>query len=283
MNQIKWKEKYLDLTHPAVMGILNLTPDSFYDGGGNKGLKNVIRQAGKMIEEGATIIDIGAVSTRPNAPDVTAAEEWSRLKDVLVELRKQFPEIILSVDTYRASVALSAAGLGADMINDISGGRFDDEMFAAIAQLKLPYVMMHIQGVPATMQHKPEYGDVVLEILNFFDKQLKKLADFGVTKNIILDPGFGFGKSVAHNYELLQRFSEFKKLGHPLFAGLSRKSMINTVLGTKPENALNGTTVLNTLALLNGANILRVHDVKEAVETVSLVKKYQENPITFIH
>jgi dihydropteroate synthase len=275
MHQLKCKEKYLDLSFPVVMGILNLTPDSFYDGGKNMGLDNVIRQAEKMIAEGASIIDLGAVSTRPNALDVSKAEELGRLKYPLIELRKCFPDVILSVDTFHASVARAVAHLGADMINDISGGRFDDEMFATIAELKLPYVMMHIQGTPATMQQKPSYDDVVLDILNFFDKQLKKLAGFGVTENIILDPGFGFGKTVAHNYELLRRYSEFKKPGYPLLAGLSRKSMINKVLVTKPENALNGTTVLNTLALLNGANILRVHDVKEAVEAVNLVKKYQ--------
>jgi dihydropteroate synthase len=253
------------------MGILNLTPDSFYDGGRNVGLNNAIQRAGKMIDEGATIIDIGAVSTRPNAMEVSAEEEWGRLKDVLKELRKQFPDTILSVDTYRASIARRAADFGADMINDISGGQFDELMFETIAELGLPYVMMHIQESPATMQQNPVYNDVVDEISKFFKTRLSQLASLGKNENIILDPGFGFGKTVGHNYELLRRFSEFKNIGCPLLAGLSRKSMINKVLEIKPEQALNGTTVLNTIALLAGANILRVHDVKEAVQAVKLV------------
>lgn len=272
MHQLKWKDKHLNLSRTAVMGVLNLTPDSFYDGGKYGRLDSAIRQAATMIEEGAVIIDIGAVSTRPNATSVDEAEEWNRLKDVLPAFRKQFPDILLSVDTYRASIARASADLGADMINDISGGRFDEKMFATIAKLNLPYVMMHIKGTPSTMQQNPVYDDVVLDICNFFDMQLKKLAALGVTENIILDPGFGFGKTVEHNFELLRRLSEFKKPGHPILAGLSRKSMINKVLGTKPENALNGTTVLNTIALLNGANILRVHDVKEGVEVVKLME-----------
>jgi len=273
MLQLKWKDKKLDLSSPIVMGILNLTPDSFYDGGKNKNLISIVRHTAKMIDEGASIIDIGAVSTRPNALEVNEKIEWLRLKDVLLEIRKQFPEIVLSVDTYRANIAKSAADLGADMINDISGGQFDEKMFPAIADIKLPYTMMHIQGTPETMQQNPKYDDVVLDISNLFETQLQKLAALGVTENIILDPGFGFGKTIEHNYELIRRFSEFKKHGYPLLAGLSRKSMINKTLGIQAENALNGTTVLNTLALVNGANILRVHDVKEAVEAIKLVEK----------
>lgn len=273
MFQINWKNRSLDLSNPVVMGILNLTPDSFYDGGKNEGLKNAVGQTQKMIEEGAAIIDVGGVSTRPNAKEVSEREEWSRLKVVLEELRNQFPDIILSVDTYRSNIARKAADLGADVINDISGGQFDENMFKTIAAIKLPYVMMHIQGTPATMQQNPQYVDLVSEVIGFFKVQLGKLADLGVTENIILDPGFGFGKTVKHNYKLLRRFSEFKALDYPLLAGLSRKSMINKVLDVNPEYALNGTTVLNTIALLNGANILRVHDVKEAVEAVELVGK----------
>jgi dihydropteroate synthase len=273
MYHMNWKNKKLDLSRPVVMGILNLTPDSFYDGGKHKVLDVVIRQVGKMIEEGAAIIDIGGVSTRPDAQEVSEEEEWNRLKNVLSELRKRFPEIILSIDTWRSTIARRAADFGIDMINDISGGQFDEKMFEAIAELKLPYVMMHIKGTPATMQQNPVYDDVVIDLSAFFRHQLGKLAEFGVTENIILDPGFGFGKTVEHNYELLRRFSEFTALGYPLLAGLSRKSMINKVLGIKPENALNGTTVLNTIALLSGANILRVHDVKEAVEAIKLVNK----------
>jgi dihydropteroate synthase len=271
MFQLKWKNKTLDLSTPVVMGILNLTPDSFYDGGRNEDLSTAVQRAGKMIEEGAAIIDIGAVSTRPNATEVSAEEEWGRLKDVLKELRMQFPGTILSVDTYRASIARHAADFGADMINDISGGQFDELMFETIAELGLPYVMMHIQESPATMQQNPVYNDVVDEISKFFKTRLSQLASLGKNENIILDPGFGFGKTVGHNYELLRRFSEFKNIGCPLLAGLSRKSMINKVLEIKPEQALNGTTVLNTIALLAGANILRVHDVKEAVQAVKLV------------
>jgi len=275
MFELKWKNKSLDLSSPVVMGILNLTPDSFYDGGKNKGLNNAIQCAEKMIDEGAAIVDIGAVSTKPNATEVSVEEEWDRLKDVLKHLRVNFPDTILSVDTYRASIARRAADFGTDMINDISGGQFDDLMFATIAELQLPYVMMHIQGTPANMQESPAYNDVVREVNAFFKTQLSKLTLLGVTKNIILDPGFGFGKTVGHNYELLRRFSEFKKLGYPLLAGLSRKSMINKVLGIQADDALNGTAVLNTIALLNGANILRVHDVKEAVEAINLLKNIQ--------
>jgi dihydropteroate synthase len=273
MFQLKWQNKILDLTAPVVMGVLNLTPDSFYDGGRSEGLENAIRRAGKMIEEGAAVIDIGAVSTKPNAQEVSEEEEWGRLKAVLKDLRKRFPDTVLSVDTYRASIANRAADLGVDMINDISGGRFDELMFETVAEIKLPYVMMHIQGTPATMQQNPVYNDVADEVNEFLKNQISKLAGLGVTENIILDPGFGFGKTVEHNYELLRRFSEFKNLGYPLLAGLSRKSMINKVLEINPEQALNGTSVLNTIALLNGANILRVHDVKEAVEAVKLVEK----------
>jgi len=275
MSQIIWKNKKLNLSRPVVMGILNLTPDSFYDGGRKKGLDVALRHVEKMIDDGASIIDVGAVSTRPNAAEVNEAEEWNRLTGVLVELRKRFPRVIISVDTYRASIAQAAANLGADMINDISGGQFDEKMFATIAKLKLPYIMMHIKGRPASMQLNPLYDDVVADVFTFFETQLKKLSELEVSENIILDPGFGFGKTVEHNFEMLKRFSEFKKLGCPLLAGLSRKSMINRVLGVKPEDALNGTTVLNTLALLNGANILRVHDVKEAVEAVKLLEATQ--------
>ncbi len=277
MNELKWNDKYLDLSKPVVMGILNLTPDSFYDGKKNQSLSNAIRQTEKMVIEGAAIIDIGAVSTRPNAPNVSADEEWGRLRTPLAEIRKRFPDAFLSIDTYRSSIAQQAADFGADMINDISGGRFDEHMFETIAGLNLPYIMMHIKGNPTTMQQYPVYENVVSEISDFFEKQLSKLASLGLTENIILDPGFGFGKTVEHNYELLQNFSEFKKLEFPLLAGLSRKSMINKVLGTNPGDALNGTTVLNTIALLNGANILRVHDVKEAMEAVKLVEKVNGN------
>ncbi len=270
MNVLKWHNGRLDLSQPVVMGILNLTPDSFYDGGKYNDADRALLRADKMIGEGASIIDVGAVSTRPFAKETGEEEEWARLKKVLKALRKAFPGIIISVDTFRASVAKNAAREGADMINDISGGVFDDKMLETVARLQLPYVLMHIRGTPATMQQNPEYQDVVSEINAFFRRQLDKLTALGVAGNIILDPGFGFGKSVAHNYEILRRLDEFRQHGFPLLAGLSRKSMINKILNIDPDEALNGTTVLNTVALMKGAKILRVHDVKCAVEAVRL-------------
>jgi len=275
MSKMNCNGKLLDLSSPVVMGILNITPDSFYDGGRYPTNENAVLQAGRMIREGAAIIDIGAVSTRPDAVEIDEKEEWSRLKNVLPVLRKEFPETIISVDTWRSSVAREAVACGADMINDISGGRFDKEMFETIAGLKVAYIMMHTQGTPGTMQQNPHYDDVVSDIFDFFAENLKKLRHLGVTDNIIIDPGFGFGKTVKHNYELLSKISKFKSLGFPLLAGLSRKSMINKILESKPSEALNGTSVLNTIALLNGADILRVHDVKEAVEAIKLVGFYQ--------
>jgi len=267
--------KLLDLSSPVVMGILNITPDSFYDGGKHPTTEKAVFQAERMIREGAAIIDIGAVSTRPDAVEIDEKEEWLRLKAVLPDLRKEFPETIISVDTWRSSVAKEAVACGADIINDISGGQFDQEMFKTIAGLKVAYIMMHTQGTPGTMQQNPHYDDVVNDIFDFFTENLKKLRHLGVTDNIIIDPGFGFGKTVKHNYELLSKISKFKSLGFPVLVGLSRKSMINKILESKPSEALNGTSVLNTIALLNGADILRVHDVKEAVEAIKLVGFYQ--------
>jgi len=275
MSKMNCNGKLLDLSSPVVMGILNITPDSFYDGGKHPTTEKAVLQAERMIREGAAIIDIGAVSTRPDAADVDEFEELSRLKAVLPVLRKEFPETIISVDTWRSSVAREAVACGADMINDISGGQFDQEMFKTIAGLKVAYIMMHTQGTPGTMQQNPHYDDVVNDIFDFFTENLKKLRHLGVTDNIIIDPGFGFGKTVKHNYELLSKISKFKSLGFPVLVGLSRKSMINKILESKPSEALNGTSVLNTIALLNGADILRVHDVKEAVEAIKLVGFYQ--------
>jgi len=275
MSKMNCNGKLLDLSSPVVMGILNITPDSFYDGGKHPTTENAVLQAERMIREGAAIIDIGAVSTRPDAADVDEFEEWTRLKAVLPVLRKEFPETIISVDTWRSSVAKEAVACGADIINDISGGQFDQEMFKTIAGLKVAYIMMHTQGTPGTMQQNPHYDDVVNDIFDFFTENLKKLRHLGVTDNIIIDPGFGFGKTVKHNYELLSKISKFKSLGFPVLVGLSRKSMINKILESKPSEALNGTSVLNTIALLNGADILRVHDVKEAVEAIKLVGFYQ--------
>ncbi len=281
--------KKMDFTSPRVMGILNITPDSFYDGGryweageqgdmvahghgpGNCELRtaNWIERAEQMVREGAYIIDIGAMSTRPGAAAVSPDTEKSRLLPVLKELRTKFPGTILSVDTYRSETAAIAAAEGADIINDISGGTFDPLMLSEIVRLGIPYIVMHIRGTPENMQVNPVYKDVVQEVGNFLSGQAKKLEDSGHHK-IILDPGFGFGKTIKHNFQILENLDKLVKTGYPIMAGLSRKSLINRVLGLTPDEALNGTTVLNTIALSKGAMVLRVHDVKEAVEAVKL-------------
>jgi dihydropteroate synthase len=277
--------KTMDFSIPRVMGILNLTPDSFYDremgrqgdrknvgigGFGDLGIwGSVPQKVEEMVREGAYIIDIGAVSTRPGAEEVSQEEELARLLWPLKEVRKRFPEVILSIDTYRSEVAEIAAGEGADMINDISGGTFDPGMIPLVTRLGIPYVVMHILGTPRSMQSDPKYEDVAAEVFGFLEDQARNLSEAGHRK-IILDPGFGFGKTVEHNYRLLQHLDKLTASGYPVLAGISRKSMINRVLGTRPETALNGTTVLNTIALMQGASILRVHDVMEAVEAVKL-------------
>lgn len=266
------------------MGILNVTPDSFYDGGKYTNEKNILLHAEKMISEGADIIDIGACSTRPNAKEVSEKEEWIRLMPAIKLVRKNFSSVIISADTFRSKVAEEAVNAGADMINDISGGsviasrglrnsksdaKQSHRMFEVVSKLKVPYVLMHIQGTPQTMQANPQYKDVVKEVKQYFAEKIKILKSFG-TDQIILDVGFGFGKTLEHNYTLLKYLAEFKKFGYPILAGISRKSMINKVLGSTPETALNGTTTANTIALMNGTNILRVHDVKEAKEAVKI-------------
>jgi len=282
--------KIMDFTTPKVMGILNVTPDSFYDGSaeawGHGGMEagkrgsvncqlstvNFLERAKKMITQGAYIIDIGAVSTKPGAAEVSIEEEKRRLLPVLKKIRKKYPEIIISIDTYRAEIAKIAASEGADMINDISGGTFDPLMLSEIVLLKIPYIIMHIQETPSTMQFNPVYENVVKEVSGFLLDQVRKLKESGHEK-VIIDPGFGFGKTIEHNYQLLENLEKLVATGYPVLAGLSRKSMINRVLQIKPEDAMNGTTVLNTIALLKGASILRVHDVKAAVEAVKLVMK----------
>jgi dihydropteroate synthase len=261
-----------DLGEARVMGILNVTPDSFYDGGKYPAEAQWLAQAGKMISEGASMIDIGSMSTRPGAGEINAREEWDRLLPAIRSIRKSFPEICISVDTYRSLTAEKAIGEGADMVNDISGGTFDPQMARFIGKHDIPFVIMHIQGKPETMQERPEYGDIINDIHSFFERQIRLFGEAGARK-LILDPGFGFGKNLEDNYILLRQLGRFNEAGFPLMAGLSRKSMINRVLGTTAAEALNGTTVLNTIALLKGAKILRVHDVREAVEAVSLVKK----------
>lgn len=275
IDLIKWKFKALDLSSPKVMGILNITPDSFYDGGKYELEKRALKQVEKMLLEGAGIIDIGALSTRPFARQVDGEEEWNRLKKILPVIRKAFPAELISIDSYRSDVASKAIEEGADLINDISGGQFDKGMLTFVANNDVPYIMMHTNGKPETMQIEPNYENVVSEVDSFFRNQLTKLERLGKMQNIILDPGFGFGKTVTHNYQLLHGLSVFKNHGYPVLAGLSRKSMINKVIGTQPETALNGTTALNMLALVNGANILRVHDVEAAVQTIKLWEAYQ--------
>lgn len=260
----------LDLNRPVVMGILNVTDDSFFDGGRYLSHQQIIDRAGEMLAAGAGIIDIGALSTRPGTTGGSAREEEAGLLPAIEAVSTQFPDALISVDTYRASVAKAAIGAGACMINDISGGTMDVEMLNYISTTDTAYVLMHIQGTPLNMQQNPFYKDVVAEVMAFFEKQLSILSAKG-KENIILDPGFGFGKDVNHNYQLLEKLEVFNSLGFPVLAGLSRKSMINKVLKISPAEALNGTTVLNTIALMHGADILRVHDVKEAVEAVKLV------------
>lgn len=258
------------------MAIVNLTPDSFYDGGRYGSTSDVLRDIEEKIKSGATIIDIGAASSRPGAAEISEEEEWKRLGTALKEIRKQFPGIFISVDTYRSSIAEKSANEGADIINDISGGSFDTDMFATMARLNIPYILMHIQGSPKTMQENPHYEDVVKDVTNYFEGKIKILTHLNFHK-IILDPGFGFGKNTEHNFKLLKALDRMKAMGYPLLAGVSRKSMINKVIKTNPVTSLNGTTVVNTIALLNGASILRVHDVTEARQAIELVEFYKNS------
>ena len=274
IRKLRAGKKIFDFSVPKIMGILNLTPDSFYDGGKYTREEASISQVHKMLEEGADIIDIGAVSTRPGARPVGADEELSRLLPALKKLVKLFPETVFSIDTYHAEVAAACINEGAAMVNDISGGTLDQNMFPTMARLKVPYVLMHMHGTPETMQQHPVAENIVRCVRSFFEEKVAALRENGV-KDIILDPGFGFGKTLESNYELLAHMASLRFDSLPLLAGISRKSMINKVLNTSPGEALNGTTVLHTLALLNGANLLRTHDVKEAREAVEIVKFYR--------
>jgi len=251
------------------MGILNITSDSFYDGGKYLNEAEWLAQAQKMITEGADIIDIGAYSTRPGAQNVSEETEIERLTTTIKSVRKAFPEVLISADTFRSKVAEKAIEAGANIINDISGGTMDEKMFETIAKLNVPYVLMHIQGTPATMQANPTYENVTKEVMSFFEERIALLEKLGL-KKVILDLGFGFGKSIEHNYELLQNLEQFQKFGLPVLAGISRKSMIYKLLNISQKESLNGTTILNTIAVQKGAKLLRVHDVKEAKEVVSL-------------
>lgn len=255
---------------PLVMGILNVTPDSFFDGGKYEQESMWLARVETMVGQGADIIDIGAYSTRPGAKEVSEQEETERLVKAVASVRKAFPDTLISADTFGAEVARKAVEAGADIVNDISGGTMDERMFALVAQLNVPYVLTHIQGTPKTMQQEPYYTNVVQDVYAFFENIVNKLKQSGLTK-IILDPGFGFGKTVEHNYQLLQHLQQFNDFGLPVLVGVSRKSMIHNVLNVTPDEALNGTTVLNTIALMKGAKIVRVHDVREAKEAVDLV------------
>lgn len=266
---INCKGTLIDLSSPKIMGILNLTPDSFYDGGKYKDLDSIMFQVEKMMFEGAAFIDVGAYSTRPNAQDISVDEELERILPVVEQLLKEFPELLLSIDTYRSRVAKECIYLGAAMINDISAGKLDGNMMPTIAEHHVPYIMMHLKGTPRSMQQQTKYDDMIGEILFYFSERVALARSLGIN-DLIIDPGFGFAKTLEQNYELLQNLKLFKTLGVPILAGLSRKSMICRLLDIDSDRALNGTTALNMVALLQGANILRVHDVKEAVECVKL-------------
>ncbi len=273
---INCRGKLLPLHPPVVMGILNVTPDSFYDGGRYLSDQAVLSQVETMLKEGASIIDVGGMSSRPGAGIISTEEELQRVLPVLESILSHFPEAVVSVDTVRSAVAEAAIQTGAHLINDISAGRIDPQMYSTVARLNVPYILMHMQGLPGTMQQAPQYQqEVTLEILDFFIDEVAKLRALGV-RDIILDPGFGFGKTLDHNYQLLKNLHAFQVMDLPVLAGLSRKSMIYKLLSVTPEEALNGTTALHMVALQQGAVILRAHDVKEAVEVVRCWRQLEE-------
>lgn len=278
---INIKGRLVDLAKPRIMGIINLTEDSFYSSSRYNSDGEILGAAENMLSEGADILDLGGCSTRPGSAAVTAEAEKRRVCDAIGLIRKAFPDCVISVDTYRAAVAEAAVrSAGADIINDISGGELDQGMFPLVAGLNIPYVMMHMQGTPQTMQLNPTYVDVVSDILQWLSERAVRLRQAGV-KDIILDAGFGFGKTTEHNFEMLRRFSEFRVAGMPLLAGLSRKSMIWRTLDVTPDEALTGTAALNMTALMKGASILRVHDVREARQVVTLFEKIYPEGILF--
>lgn len=275
-SSINLNGKLLDLTNPVVMGILNVSPDSFFDGGKYTSTDAVIARVDQMLEDGADIIDVGAVSTRPGSDNVSTKVELSRLLPAVTEIRKRYPDVPLSIDTYRSWVALRVIDeVGECIVNDISGGSFDEHMFDTIAKLGVPYILMHIHGTQANMHLTPEYDDVIKDISKYFSDKVRKLTKAGV-KDVILDPGFGFGKSIDDNYDLLNRLDAFKVFQLPVLVGVSRKSMLHKLLEIDPENSLPATITANTMALMGGADILRVHDVKEAVHAVKIFKKIKD-------
>jgi len=268
--------RLMDLSEPQVMGILNVTSDSFYAASRQQTDEGILKRAQQILEEGGSIIDIGAYSSRPGANDVSPKEETERLSHALELIRNKYPKAVISVDTFRADVArICVEKYKVDIINDISAGEMDKKMFDTIAELNVPYIIMHMQGTPQNMQNSPHYNNLIQEVFYYFSKKVQLLRDKGV-KDIILDPGFGFGKTIEHNYELLDHLQDFGIFELPVLVGISRKSMIYKYIGGDPESSLNGTTILNTISLLKGANILRVHDVKECKEVVKIVKKMEE-------
>ncbi|WP_082035902.1 dihydropteroate synthase [Pedobacter lusitanus] len=270
------KGELLDLSRPCVMGILNLTPDSFYSNSRMSSVDAALERTEACLNEGAAFIDIGAYSSRPGADEVTTDEELKRIIPAITAISKRFPEAKLSIDTFRAKVARESIEAGAHVINDISGGNLDEQMFETVAALDVPYILMHMQGTPQTMQQKPVYKNIGLEVVDYLAQKISVLKAMGI-KDVILDPGFGFAKNTTHNYQLFSQLENLNIFGLPVLVGISRKSMIYKLLGTTAEEALNGTTVLNTIALQKGATILRVHDVRAAAECIAIVEKMQQS------
>ena len=269
---INCKGTLVDFSSPKVMGILNITPDSFFDGGKYQHTKAILTQTEKMLKEGATFIDVGAYSSRPGADHVSEEEELRRILPAVALLLREFPDIYLSIDTFRSRVAKKTIEAGAAVINDISGGNMDALMFKTIAQLQVPYILMHMQGTPQTMQHCPSYEHITTDLIQFFSEKIDELRRLQIN-DVIVDVGFGFGKTILHNFQLLKELHHFQTFNLPLLAGVSRKSMLYKTLNIHPNDALNATSSANTIALLHGANILRVHDVKEAVECIKIVEQ----------
>ena len=272
---INCKGQLIDLSSPKIMGIINLTPDSFYDGGKYASEEEVFSQVEKMLTDGATFIDIGAYSSRPGAQHISEEKELERIVPIVKALIARYPKILLSIDTFRSTVAKKCIEEGAALINDISAGNMDHEMFKTIGELNVPYIMMHMQGTPQNMQENPIYKNVTQEVLYYFSEKIALARSYGIN-DLIIDPGFGFGKTNTHNFQLLNELELFENIELPLLVGVSRKSMIYKTLDTDAKNALNGTTALNTVSVYKGANILRVHDVKEAIECVHLIHKLKE-------
>ena len=277
MYTLNCKGKLLVMDKPLVMGIINITPDSFYEGHLDKNIESIVQLAAAMLADGAAILDIGGQSTRPGSIRITAGEEIKRVLPVIEAIKKNHPDAVISIDTYQSKVALEAVAAGASIVNDISAGNIDDNMLKTVAGLKVPFIAMHIKGTPETMQDDPQYDDVVKEVLDFFIQKIIACKVAGIA-DVIIDPGFGFGKNIEHNFQLLKHLQVFSMLDKPLLAGLSRKGTIYKTLSITAAEALNGTTCLNTIALLNGANILRVHDVKEAIEAIELLQVYNKQP-----